>query len=51
MNCAANHNSIKVFLTSSPTREIGPHCRRPELYRDNGFVDRLGKGGPKPPGA
>lgn len=32
---------MTVFLTSSPTREIGPDCPAPALYRDNGFVDRL----------
>ena len=40
-------NCITVLLTSSPTREIGPDCRRPELYRDNGFVDRLAERWPE----
>lgn len=32
-----------VFLTSSPIREYGPDCQRPELYPDNRFVELLGE--------
>ena len=41
MGTQGRKNRISVFLTSSPIREYGPDCQRPELYRDNGFVELL----------